>query len=160
MKLVHERFLYAAPSRVFAKGFRDEQNPKIPIRDIFDPDQSSWNSHQFLRELITKEVKWLDAQGIETKADYFAKHFGLQFGSPEEIKELVVIMRRRNQISHEIYEPPKNHEQMLKETLEEGKQQPVVDTPMLKRARSFFYWIPQKCVEHGSKTYQDYFKRY
>ena len=160
MKLVHERFLHAAPSRVFANGFRDDQNPRIPIKDIFDSAQSSWNSQKFLRELIAKEVKWLDAQSIESKAQYFAEHFGIQFGSPEEIKELVAIMRRRNQISHEVYEPPKNHDQMLKETLEEGKQQPLVDTPMLKRARHFFYSIPQKCIEYGGKTYQSYFKRY
>ena len=160
MKLVHERFLCAAPSRVFATGFRDDQNPRIPIKDIFDPSQSSWNSQKFLRELVAKEVKWLDAQGIETKAEYFAKHFGVQFCSPDEIKELVSIMRRRNQISHEIYEPPKNQEQMLKETLEHGKQQPLVDTPMLKKARHFFYWIPQKCIEHGGKTHQSYFKHY
>jgi len=49
---------------------------------------------------------------------------------------------------------------MLKETLEHGKQQPLVDTPMLKKARHFFYWIPQKCIEHGGKTYQSYFKHY
>ena len=160
MKLVHERFLHAAPSRVFASGFRDDQNPRIPIKDIFDSAQSSWNSQKFLRELIVKEVKWLDAQNIESKAEYFAKHFEIQFGSPEEIKELVAIMLRRNQISHEVYEPPKNHDQMLKETLQDGKQQPLVDTPMLKRARHFFYWIPQKCIEHGAKTYQRYFSKY
>lgn len=160
MKLVHERFLHAAPSRVFANGFRDDQNPRILIRDIFDSGQGSWNPQKFLRELITKEVKWLDAQGIETKADYFAKHFGVQFGSPEDITELVAIMRRRNQISHEVYEPPRNHDQMLKETLRDGKQQPLVDTPMLKRARHFFHWIPKKCIEHGGKTYQSYFSKY
>ncbi len=159
MKLVHERYLYAAPNGVFAKGFRDEQNPRIPIKDIFDPAQSSWNSHKFLRELIAKEVKWLDAQSIETKADYFSKHFGVSFGSAENIKELTSIMRRRNQISHEVYEPPKNQDQMLKETLEHGKQKPLVDGPMLAKARQFFYWIPQKCIEHGGKTYQSYFKR-
>lgn len=160
MKLVHEKFLYAAPSKVFGSGFRGKQNPEIKLKDIFDSTESFWNSQKFLRELITKEVEWLDAQSIITKADYFAKHLGVQFGSPEEIKELASVMRRRNEISHEIYEPPKNQGQMLKETLEQGKQQPLVETPMLKKARKFFYWIPQKCVEHGGKTYQNYFKRY
>jgi len=160
MKLVHEKFLYAAPSKVFGSGFRGKQNPEIKIKDIFDATESVWNSQGFLRGLITKEVEWLDAQSIATKADYFDKHFGVQFGSPEEIKELVCIMRRRNEISHEIYEPPRNQDQMLKETLEQGKQQPLVDTPMLEKARKLFYSIPQKCVDHGGKTYQSYFKRY
>jgi len=160
MKLVHETFLNAAPGTVFGKGFRDDQNPRIPLKDIFDPTQGYWNSHKFLRELVTKEVKWLDAQSIETKADYFNRHFGVLFGSADDIKELVSIMRRRNQISHEIYEPPKNQDQMLKETLEHGKLQPLVDTPMLVKARQFFYSIPQKCIEHGGKTYQSHFKRY
>lgn len=33
MKLVHETYLRAAPSSVFANGFRDDQNPKIAIKD-------------------------------------------------------------------------------------------------------------------------------
>ena len=160
MKIVHERFLLAAPGKVFGSGFRDEQNPRIPLKDIFDSTQSHWNTQKFLEELIAKEVKWLDAQSINIKADYFEKHFGIAFGATADIQELTSIFRRRNQISHEVYEPPKNHEEMLKETLEQGKQQPLVESPMLAKARQFFYWIPQKCIEHGGKTYQSYFKSY
>jgi len=160
MKIVHERFLMAAPSRVFGKGFRDEQNPRIPLKEIFDSAQNHWNTQKFLNELIAKEVKWLDAQNIAAKADYFDKHFGISFGSQADIDELTSIMRRRNQISHEVYEPPKQHEEMLEETLEQGKQQPLVDAPMLAKARQFFHWIPQKCIEHGARTYQSYFKPY
>jgi hypothetical protein len=162
MRIVHERFLIAAPSKVFGKGFRDEQNPKIAVKDIFDSTQSSWNSQKFLNELVAKEVKWLDAQSIEVKADYFSKHFGISFGSPKDIEELTSIMRRRNRISHEVYEPPKNQDKMLKETLEQGKEPPLVDSPTLAKARQFLFCIPQKCIEHGAKTdhYQRYFTRY
>src|SRR6266705_4369456 len=149
MRLVHEIFLLAAPSKVFGNGFRGEQNPKIPIREIFDSTQSYWNTQKFLKEHIAKEVKWLDSQNIETKAEYFAKHFGISFGTAAEIEELKSIMRRRNEISHEIYEPPKVHDEMLKETLEKGKEQPLVLNPMLTKARRFFLQIPPTCVEQG-----------
>jgi hypothetical protein len=160
MKLVHEAFLHAAPGKVFGKSFRDEQNPKIPLKDIFDSTQSSSNTRKFLNELVAKEVKWLDAQNIEVKADYFAKHFGISFGKAEEIETLKKIMKRRNEISHEIYEPPKNHDEMLKETLEQGKERPLVLEPMLAKARELFFWIPQKCIESGGKIYQSNFKNW
>jgi hypothetical protein len=143
---------------VFGKGFRDEQNPKISVKEIFDATQNHWNTQKFLNELVAKEVKWLDSQNIEVKAEYFAKHFGISFGKAEEIEELKKILKRRNEISHEIYEPPKNHEEMIKETLEKGKERPLAPDPMLVKARQFFYSIPQKCIEHGGKTYQSYFK--
>jgi hypothetical protein len=158
MKIVHEQFLEAAPGKVFGKGFRDEQNPRIFLKDIFDSTQSHWNIQKFLSELIAKEVKWLDAQNIAVKADYFDKHFGIPFGSAADVEDLKLIMRRRNQISHEVYELPKRHEHMLKETLEHGKEQPLVDGPMLAKARQLLFWIPQKCIERGAKTYQSYFK--
>jgi hypothetical protein len=160
MKLVHERFLLAAPGRVFGNAFRGEQNPRIPLKDIFDSTEVFWNSHKFLQEQIAKEVKWLDAQNIETKADYFAKYFGISFGKPEDIEELKKTMKRRNEISHEIYEPPKTEEEVLVETLEKGKEQPLVPDPMLKKARSLFESIPRSCIEFGGKTYQSYFKKY
>lgn len=160
MRLVHERFLLAAPAKVFGSGFRGEQNPRIPLKDIFDATQATWNSQKFLREQIAKEVKWLDAQNIETKAEYFAKHFGIAFGKAEEIEELKEIMKRRNEISHEIYEPPKSEDDVLKETLESGKEQPIVLDPMLKKARMLFFSIPRNCIEYGGKTYQSYFKTY
>ena len=71
---------------------------------------------------MAKEVKWLDSQNIESKADYFEKHFGISFGKPKEIEELKEIMRRRNEISHEIYEPPKNNDEMLQAVLEKEKK--------------------------------------
>ncbi|HEY5041078.1 MAG TPA: hypothetical protein VIK53_03675 [Verrucomicrobiae bacterium] len=160
MKLVHETFLLAAPNKVFGKGFRDDQNPKIPIKEIFDSTQNYWNTQKFLKELVAKEVKWLDSQNIETKADYFNQNFGISFGNAKDIEELKSIMRRRNQISHEIYEPPKNNDEMLIAVLEKGKEQPLVTDPMLIKARRFFYWIPQNCFNHGAKTYQSYFKRF
>jgi len=160
MRLVHERFLLAAPNKVFGKGFRDEQNPKIPIKDIFDTTQSAWNSQKFLNELVAKEVKWLDAQNIEMKADYFSKHFGISFGSADDVKELKAIMKRRNEISHEIYEPPKSEGEVLKDALEEGKEPPLVPGSMLKTARELFHSIPRSCIEYGGKTYQSYFKEY
>ncbi len=150
MKLVHEKYLYADPRRVFAKGHRDKQNPKIAIKSVF--------SSKFEPELIETEVRWLDAQSIKFKAKYFGKNFSVHFGTADEIKSLIEIMKRRNQISHEVYEPPKDEDKMLKETLEQGKQQALVDTPMLEQARHFFYRIPLRCIEHGRKTYQSYFK--
>ena len=69
-------------------------------------------------------------------------------------------MKRRNEISHEIYEPPKSEDEMLKETLEEGREQPLVPDPMLRKARQLFDSIPRKCVEYGGKTYQSNFKTY
>ena len=160
MKLVHERFLLAAPAKVFGKGFRGKENAEIPVKEIFDSSQSFWNTQAFLKEQAAKEVKWLDSQNIEVKAAYFEKHFGISFGKPNEIKELKAIMRKRNEISHEIYEPPQSHDEMLKATIESGKEQPLVLDPMLARARHFVYWIPQKCIEYGGKTYQSYFKNY
>jgi len=160
MKLVHKRFLLAAPSKVFGAEFRGAQNPTLTLKEIFDSSESVWNSQGFLKELIAKEVKWLDAQKIEKKADYFARHFGISFGKPNEIEDLTKIMKRRNEISHQIYEPPKSESEVLKETLEEGKEQPLVPDSMLKKARQLFHSIPNNCIEYGGKTYQSYFKKY
>ena len=160
MKLVHERFLLAAPAKVFGKSFRGKENAEIPVKEIFDSSQGFWNTQAFLKEQAAKEVKWLDSQNIESKAAYFEKNFGISFGKPDEIKELKAIMRRRNEISHEIYEPPKSHDEMLKATVESGKEQPLVLDPMLARARHFVYSIPKKCIEYGGKTYQSFFKNY
>jgi len=160
MKLVHEKFLLAAPGKVFGKGFRDEQNPRIPIREIFDTSEGWWNSQKFLNELVAKEVKWLDAQSIETKSDYFAKNFGIMFGDASDIAELKSIMKRRNEISHEVYAPPNNGDEVLKKTLGEGKEPPLVPSPMLKQARQLFESIPRTCIEYGGKTYQSFFKKY
>jgi hypothetical protein len=160
MKLVHERLLLAAPGKVFGTVYRGEQNPRIPLKEIFDSAQAVWSPQKFLKEQIAKEVKWLDAQNIEKRANYFAKHFGISFGSPEEIEELKAIMKRRNEISHEIYEPPKSEIEVLEETLEKGKEQPLVSGQMLKKARQLFHSIPRSCIEYGGKTYQSYFKKY
>ncbi len=160
MRLVHETFLLAAPHRVFGNAFRGEQNPRIPIKEIFDADQNVWSPQKFLKEQIAKEVKWLDAQNIETKADYFVKYFGISFGNPDEIEELKNIMKRRNEISHEIYEPPQSQDEVLKNTLEKGEEPPLVSNSMLQKARGFFYWIPNRCIAFGGKTYQSYFKEY
>ncbi len=143
MKLMHETFLLAAPNKVFGKGFRDEQNPRIPVKEIFDSTQSSWNAQKFLNELVAKEVKWLDAQNIEVKTNYFSKHFGILFGGEKEIDELKEIMVTRNKISHEIYSTPPR-------TLEQIKDQPLVSDAMLKRARNLFKSIPMKCIGVGA----------
>jgi hypothetical protein len=122
---------------------------------------------QFIKQIkdkkladIGKSRTLLDSQSMEAKADYFEKYFGVSFGKPDEIEELKEIMRRRNEISHEIYEPPKSQDEMLKMAIEKRKEQPLVSDSMLKRARHFFYWIPQTCIECGGKTYQSYFKQY
>jgi hypothetical protein len=69
-------------------------------------------------------------------------------------------MQRRNEISHEIYQPTKCEDEVLKETLKGGKEQPLVPDPMLKKARQLFCSIPRSCIEFGGRKYQSYFKKY
>lgn len=157
MKLLHQHLLAAAPNKVFSVGFRDDQNPRIPVKDIFGGPQSNWDSQKFLNELIIKEVKWLDAQSIESRAEYFAERLGILFGTPEELEDLKEIMDRRNEISHEIF---LSKDEVLQRTLVEGSEGPLVPDSMLKTARQLFFWIPSRCFEHGRKHFPSHFKSY
>ena len=159
MKLVHERFLRAAPHKVFGTAFRGKQRTRVELREIFSAKTQAWSTSKFLKELITKEVKWLDAQGTQQKAAYFEKHFGISFGSVEDGKALKNIMRLRNQISHEIFEVQKSEDEMLKERLGEGKELPLVPDGTLRKARELFDAIPRKCLEIGAKTYHSNFRQ-
>ena len=145
MKEVHRRFLTAAPAKVFSK-----RDTKFMLRELFEDSTVSY-SGKFLTELIAKEVKLLDSQRAERRAEYFSEHFGVSFGSKKEISELQEIMDARNKISHEIYFSPPH-------SLEQIKVLPLVSDVMLKRARQLFRDIPQRCIEAGAKVYQSYFK--
>ena len=86
MKDVHRTFLTAAPAKVFSS-----RDTKVMLRDVFDA--SAGNPFAtFLNELIIKEVKWLDSQRIDKRAEYFSQHYGVSFGSPEDIVALKQIM--------------------------------------------------------------------
>ncbi|MGH7951270.1 MAG: hypothetical protein ACREFE_05050 [Limisphaerales bacterium] len=141
MKEIHRTFLNAAPAKVFGK-----RDTKLMLHEVF---QDGFN--KFLTELIIKEVKFLDSQRIERRAEYFSEHFGISFGSQKEIDVLKEIMEMRNKISHEIYsQQPRSLDQI--------KEQPLVPNEMLKKARQFFKDIPQRCMDAGAKTYQSYFR--
>jgi hypothetical protein len=142
MKEIHRTFLTAAPAKVFGK-----RDTKFMLREAFQDGSFS----KFLNELIIKEVKSLDSQRIERRAEYFVEHFGISFGSQKEIDDLTEIMATRNKISHEIYCPPPR-------SAEQVKEQPLVPDIMLKRARQLFRDIPSRCVDAGAKVYQSYFR--
>jgi hypothetical protein len=145
MKEIHRRFLTAAPGKVFSK-----RDTKFMLRELFE-DSTVCYSSKFLTELLAKEVKFLDSQRVDRRAEYFSEHFGVSFGSQKVINELNDIMDSRNKISHEIYfSPPRNLEQI--------RVQPLVSDQMLKRARQLFMDIPQRCIEAGAKVYQSYFR--
>jgi len=146
IKTVHEAFLRAAPGRVFAS-----RDTKFLLREIFDSSGPSLSTRKFLNELVIKEVKALDRESIERKAEYFKEHFGVVFGTKAEIEELKEIMVTRNKISHETYSPPPS-------ALEEIKEQPLVSDKVLTRARHFFQCIPKLCVREGAKRYSSYFR--
>lgn len=145
MKEVHRRFLSAAPAKVFSK-----RDTKFMLREFFE-DSTVGFSGKFLTELVAKEVKFLDSQRVERRADYFSEHFGVSFGSKKEISDLKDIMEARNKISHDIYfSPPRSLEQI--------KILPLVSDPMAKRARHLFREVPRRCIEAGAKVYQLYFR--
>ena len=144
MKEVHRTFLTAAPGKVFSK-----RDTKVMLREVFD-GQSANAFGKFLKELIIKEVKFLDSQRVARRVEYFSEHFGISFGSQEEITELEEIMQVRNRISHEIYAPPPSNPEQVRD-------QALVGDEMLKRARQLFRNIPSRCIEVGAKTYQSYF---
>jgi len=145
MKDVHRTFLTAAPAKVFSK-----RNTKFTLSKAFQDGADGYFS-KFLNELVIKEVRSLDSQRIEQRAEYFAKHFGVSFSSPKEIQELREIMDTRNKISHEIYCPPPR-------SAEHVREQPLVSDQMLKRSRQLFRDIPSRCVNAGSKVYPSYFR--
>jgi len=147
MKEVHRTFLRAAPAIVFSKS-----DTKVELSELFDTQAGSLFD-KFLNELIIKEVKRLDAQKIEQRAQYFADHFGVSFADPSEIEKLKDIMRTRNSISHEIYSAPPS-------TIEEIKEQPLVSDEMLGQAQSILRNVPANCIRAGarSKIYQAYFR--
>lgn len=145
MKEVHSTFLNAAPAKVFSGS-----DKKVMLRDVFG-GQGVTVFSKFLNELIIKEVKFLDSQRIEKRAEYFSEHYGVSFGSGTEINELKEIMEIRNKIPHEIYAP-------LPSSPEQVRDQALVGDEMLKRARQLFRYISSRCVEAGAKAYQSYFR--
>jgi hypothetical protein len=145
MKEVHRTFLSAAPAKVFSK-----RDTKVELSEVFDTQAGS-PFGKFLKELIIKEVKRLDAQNIEQRAKYFADHFGVSFGKQSEVDQLKEIMKTRNRIAHEIYSAPPA-------MLEEIKEQPLVSDEMLRQARRIFREVPDSCIKAGAKTYQSYFR--
>lgn len=145
MKEVYRTFLTAAPARVFGAS-----DTKVILRDVFD-HQTPNPFERFLKELMIKEVKRLDAQRIEQRAKYFQEHFGVLFGSEAEIDQLKEIMTIRNKIAHEIYSRPPC-------TLEQVTEQPLVSDEMLGRARSLFRDVPRRCIQTGEKDYPTYFR--
>jgi len=147
MKEVHRTFLRAAPAIVFGK-----RDTKVELSELFDT-QAGILFDKFLNELIIKEVKRLDAQKIEQRAQYFADKFGVSFGDPSVIETLKNIMRTRNRISHEIYSAPPS-------TIEEIKEQPLVSDEMLGQGRSILRDVPANCIRAGarSKIYSAYFR--
>ncbi|MCO5050811.1 MAG: hypothetical protein M9920_00705 [Verrucomicrobiae bacterium] len=145
MKEVHRTFLTAAPAKVFSK-----RDTKFMLREAFQ-DGAGGCFSKFLNELIIKEVKFLDSQRVERRAEYFAEHFGVSFGAQKEVDDLREIMDTRNKISHEIYCPPPR-------SAEHVRDQPLVSDQMLKQARQLFRDIPQRCIEAGAKVYQSYFR--
>lgn len=138
MKEVHRTFLIAAPAKVFSK-----RDTKVMLREVFEDG--------FRNELIHKEVKFLDSQRVERRAEYFLEHFGVSFGSQKDVDDLREIMETRNKISHEIYFSTPHR-------LEQIKSPPLASDVMLKRARILFRDIPQNCVKAGAKVYQSYFR--
>jgi hypothetical protein len=113
------------------------------LREVFEDG--------FRSELIHKEVKFLDSQRVERRAEYFSEHFGVSFCAQKELESLKEIMETRNKISHEIYHP-------VARTFEQIKDPPLVSDAMLKRARILFKDIPRNCVKAGAKVYQSYFR--
>lgn len=155
MRIVHEAFLRAAPGKVFGVSFRGKQGIKVALSDVFNKGNTHWLSPNLLTELIQKEVKWLDAQNIEQRASYFEKHFAITFGKKDEIKKLTKIMRRRNEIAHEVFEWPMSQDERL-----QGKEPPLPTAEMLQLARKLFSEIPEHCVKQGATIYQSYFSRF
>jgi hypothetical protein len=146
MKEVHRAFLTVAPTKVFSR--RD--TTKVNLSEVFDT-QSANPFDKFLKELIIKEVKRLDAQNVEQRAKYFADHFGVSFGTEIQIGQLKTIMEKRNKITHEIYSAPPAK-------LEEIKEQPLVSDEMLRQARRIFREVPDSCIKAGATNYQSHFR--
>ena len=145
MKEVHRTFLTAAPAKVFSK-----RDTKFMLREAFQ-DEAGGLFSKFLKELVIKEVKKLDAMRIEQRSEYFSEYFGVSFGSQVDIGDLKEIMEMRNKISHEIYCPPPLGP-------EEVTDQPLVPDKMLERARGLFREVPRRCVEAGAKVYPSHFR--
>ena len=120
------------------------------LREVFD-DHPEDLFGKFLRELTKKEVKRVDHLRIEQRAEYFAKHYKVSFGSKKEIQDLKEIMDRRNRISHEIYYPPPHSNEQLKDP-------GLVGDETLTRARQLFREVPARCIGAGRKLYRHYFR--
>lgn len=146
MQLVHKTFLHAAPSRVFS-----QKQTSVRLCDIFNRENTGFNSTAFLTEIIKKEVNYLDREKFVVKAEYFERFFGITFGTEQEVAELREIMNLRNDISHDSFKmPPKSLDQIV--------PQHLVSDDTLKRARKVFRQIPIKCVDNGKKNYPHFFE--
>ena len=146
MQLVHKTFLDAAPSRVFS-----QKQTSVRLCDIFNRENTAFNSTAFLTEIIKKEVNYLDREKFVVKAEYFERFFGITFGTEQEVAELRAIMNLRNDISHDSFKmPPKSLDQIV--------AQHLVSDETLKRARKVFRQVPIKCVDHGKKNYPHFFE--
>ena len=69
-----------------------QRDTKVMLKEVFDSSTSYFSHAKFLKELIIKEVKFLDSQSISYKAEYFEKYFSVSFGKEQEINELKEIM--------------------------------------------------------------------
>jgi len=147
MKEVHHTLLLANPLKAFGKSEKE-----VKLKEVFLSDADPVRPFdKFFRETVIKEVKRLDSQKIDQKAEYFQKHFGISFGSADEIAELTDILKVRNQISHEIYKRPPN-------SLEDVSDQLIVSDQTLSRARWLFYEVPRRCIDAGARDYPSYFR--
>lgn len=147
LKEIHRTFLLADPVRVFGKSEKE-----VKLNEIFPSDaHPAPPFDKFLNETVIREIKKLDSQRIEQKADYFQKHFGVVFGTDDDMKDLKSLLEMRNQISHEIYKRPA-------ESLEQISDQHIVSEQMLGKARWLFYEVPRRCIEVGARDYPAHFR--
>lgn len=150
MKLVHRGFLEAAPHKVFGETFGGSQDPQVKLKELFDPRSATWDSREALRKLVEREVKWLDQQAVNKRAEYFAKHFKAPFGSKETISKLGEIQQLRNRVTHEVYAPRPIR-------LEDAQEQPLVSDDILRWTRLLFVQVPEDCFKVGAKAYPSHF---
>lgn len=153
MKIVHETFLNAACDKVFASKFNGKKNVEFPVTEIFADGSAS----KFRRELIIKEVKWLDQQSIERRIEYFKEHFGFGFLVGRDATEAKRLMKKRNQISHEILVPPQKRLREDPLAPEDIEKLPIVTEEDVAISRRIFKSGPWECIRHGAKKYPGYF---
>lgn len=138
MKEIHRSLLAAAPEKVFGNPKSDRT---VLLRDVFKPGFRFLEQSEFMRGLIEQEIRRVDRESLEIRADYFKKKFGIDWAV--DLKRLAPIYAKRHAISHRF---------------KDDNPDVTVSVQDLKDGRALLSGIPCRCIAAAATLYPSHFR--